>query len=148
MIWIPMSEMILLYLLQISEGLALHLGQYLHHMNRMDLIEKGTAKLGKLQDYHHQVPALPLLLLRLKKILKHRQFISFGFVLEEAFSFFSFILSDFPVATQELENKEELKSMLKDAIREKSDVFNSENSEEDKVCMHQTYLITFYIVYY
>jgi len=41
-------------------------------MNRMDLIEKGTAKLGKLQDYHHQVPALPLLLLRLKKILKHR----------------------------------------------------------------------------
>jgi hypothetical protein len=72
MIWFPMSEMILLYLLQISEGLALHLGQYLHHMNRMDLIEKGTAKLGKLQDYHHQVPALPLLLLRLKKILKHR----------------------------------------------------------------------------
>jgi len=67
-----MSEMILLYLLQISEGLALHLGQYLHHMNRMDLIEKGTAKLGKLQDYRHQVPALPLPLLRLKKILKHR----------------------------------------------------------------------------
>jgi hypothetical protein len=29
--------------------------------------------------------------------------------------------------------------MLKDALREKSDVFNSENSEEDKVCMHQTY---------
>ncbi|AQK50367.1 cold regulated protein homolog1 [Zea mays] len=34
---------------------------------------------------------------------------------------------------QERENKEELKSMLKDALREKSDVFNSENSEEDKV---------------
>nr|CAB3476771.1 unnamed protein product [Digitaria exilis] len=34
---------------------------------------------------------------------------------------------------QERENKEELKSMLKDALREKSDVFNSENPEEDKV---------------
>jgi len=34
---------------------------------------------------------------------------------------------------QELENKENLKSMLKDALRGKSDVFNSENPEEDKV---------------
>jgi len=34
---------------------------------------------------------------------------------------------------QERENKEDLKSRLKDAIREKSDVFNSENPEEDKV---------------
>ncbi|GJN06207.1 hypothetical protein PR202_ga23911 [Eleusine coracana subsp. coracana] len=34
---------------------------------------------------------------------------------------------------QERENKEELKSMLKDALREKSDIFNSENPEEDKV---------------
>ncbi|GJN39507.1 hypothetical protein PR202_gb28630 [Eleusine coracana subsp. coracana] len=34
---------------------------------------------------------------------------------------------------QERENKEDLKSMLKDALREKSDVFNSENPEEDKV---------------
>uniref|UniRef100_A0A0D9V8E9 5'-3' exoribonuclease n=1 Tax=Leersia perrieri TaxID=77586 RepID=A0A0D9V8E9_9ORYZ len=31
------------------------------------------------------------------------------------------------------ENKEDLKTMLKDALREKSDVFNSENPEEDKV---------------
>jgi hypothetical protein len=67
-----MSEMILLYLFQISEGPALHLEQYLHHMNRMDLREKGTTKLGKLQEYHHQVPALLLLSLRLNKILKHR----------------------------------------------------------------------------
>ncbi|KAK3122871.1 hypothetical protein QOZ80_8AG0619590 [Eleusine coracana subsp. coracana] len=34
---------------------------------------------------------------------------------------------------QERENKEDLKSMLKDVLREKSDVFNSENPEEDKV---------------
>ncbi|KAG8054581.1 hypothetical protein GUJ93_ZPchr0001g30935 [Zizania palustris] len=34
---------------------------------------------------------------------------------------------------QERENKEDLKSMLKDSLREKSDVFNSENPEEDKV---------------
>ncbi|KAG2587801.1 hypothetical protein PVAP13_5NG173600 [Panicum virgatum] len=34
---------------------------------------------------------------------------------------------------QERDNKEELKSMLKDALREKSDIFNSENPEEDKV---------------
>jgi hypothetical protein len=72
MIWIPMSEMILLYLLQIFEDLALHLAQYHHHMNRMELIEKGTANLRKLHEYHHQVPALLLQLLRLKMILKHR----------------------------------------------------------------------------
>ncbi|EAY76660.1 hypothetical protein OsI_04616 [Oryza sativa Indica Group] len=34
---------------------------------------------------------------------------------------------------QERENKEDLKTMLKDALREKSDVFNSENPEEDKI---------------
>lgn len=34
---------------------------------------------------------------------------------------------------QERENKEDMKSMLKDALREKSDLFNSENPEEDKV---------------
>ncbi|CAO2187257.1 unnamed protein product [Urochloa humidicola] len=34
---------------------------------------------------------------------------------------------------QERENKEDLKSRLKNALREKSDVFNSENPEEDKV---------------
>nr|CAB3482338.1 unnamed protein product [Digitaria exilis] len=34
---------------------------------------------------------------------------------------------------QERENKEDLKSRLKDALREKSDIFNSENPEEDKV---------------
>ena len=71
-IWIPMSEMILLYLLQIFEDLALHPGQYHHHMNIMELIEKGTANLGKLHEYHHQVLALLLQLLRLKMILKHR----------------------------------------------------------------------------
>ncbi|RLN03575.1 hypothetical protein C2845_PM13G05510 [Panicum miliaceum] len=35
--------------------------------------------------------------------------------------------------SQERDNKEDLKSRLKNAIREKSDVFNSENPEEDKV---------------
>jgi hypothetical protein len=64
-----MSERILLFLLQISEDLALPLGQYHHRMNRMELIEKGIAKLGKLHGYHHQVPALLLRLLRLKMIL-------------------------------------------------------------------------------
>ncbi|KAL6658910.1 hypothetical protein ACP70R_002950 [Stipagrostis hirtigluma subsp. patula] len=34
---------------------------------------------------------------------------------------------------QERENKDELKSKLKDVLREKSDIFNSENPEEDKV---------------
>uniref|UniRef100_A0A0E0CAX8 5'-3' exoribonuclease n=1 Tax=Oryza meridionalis TaxID=40149 RepID=A0A0E0CAX8_9ORYZ len=34
---------------------------------------------------------------------------------------------------QERENKEDLKTMLKDALREKSDVFNSENPDEDKI---------------
>ncbi|TKW08643.1 hypothetical protein SEVIR_6G037300v4 [Setaria viridis] len=37
------------------------------------------------------------------------------------------------LGSQERENKEDLKSRLKDALREKSDVFNSENPEEDKV---------------
>ena len=36
---------------------------------------------------------------------------------------------------QARENKEELKSMLKVALRDKSDLFNSENPEEDKVCL-------------
>lgn len=32
------------------------------------------------------------------------------------------------------ENKEDLKLKLKEVLREKSDAFNSENPEEDKVC--------------
>lgn len=31
------------------------------------------------------------------------------------------------------ENKDELKAKLKESLREKSDAFNSENPEEDKV---------------
>lgn len=34
---------------------------------------------------------------------------------------------------QETENKEELKTKLKELIREKSDAFNSDTHEEDKV---------------
>lgn len=34
---------------------------------------------------------------------------------------------------KERENKEELKTMLKEALKEKSDLFNCENPEEDKV---------------
>lgn len=36
----------------------------------------------------------------------------------------------------ENENKEELKIKLKELLREKNDVFNSENPEEDKVCLN------------
>ena len=32
------------------------------------------------------------------------------------------------------ENKEDLKAKLKEVLREKSDLFNSENPEEDNVC--------------
>lgn len=36
---------------------------------------------------------------------------------------------------QVVENKEELKTKLKELLREKNDVFNSGNPEEDKVCL-------------
>lgn len=37
-----------------------------------------------------------------------------------------------------IENKEELKTKLKEVLRDKSDLFNSENSEEDKVKLGET----------
>jgi hypothetical protein len=70
-IWTLMLGMTLLYLLHISKGLALHLGQYLHLL-RMDLTEKRNTELRKLHDYHHQELVFLLPLLKLKKILKHR----------------------------------------------------------------------------
>ena len=42
-------------------------------------------------------------------------------------------LINFVILNQENENKEELKTKLKEVIREKSDAFNSDNHEEDKV---------------
>ncbi|SPT16010.1 unnamed protein product [Triticum aestivum] len=41
--------------------------------------------------------------------------------------------AEISVEAQAHENKEELKSMLKVALRDKSDLFNSENAEEDKI---------------
>uniref|UniRef100_A0A8I6W9T5 5'-3' exoribonuclease n=1 Tax=Hordeum vulgare subsp. vulgare TaxID=112509 RepID=A0A8I6W9T5_HORVV len=41
--------------------------------------------------------------------------------------------AEISVEAQARENKEELKSMLKVALRDKSDLFNSENPEEDKI---------------
>lgn len=42
-------------------------------------------------------------------------------------------LTSVAVHFQVRENKEELKVKLKELLREKSDVFNSKNKEEDKV---------------
>jgi 5'-3' exoribonuclease 2 len=43
------------------------------------------------------------------------------------------LIPSFSFGFQESENKEELKSKLKEVLREKSDVYNSKNPEEDKV---------------
>jgi hypothetical protein len=63
MIWIPMFEMILLYLLHAFKDLALLPGLCLHHMHRVDLIKetkRGMVELKKLHEYRLQVPVSPL----------------------------------------------------------------------------------------
>ena len=52
-----------------------------------------------------------------------------------------FLVLLFFLLIQPQENKEELKQRLKEMIREKSDAFNSENPEEDKVYFNSLLLV-------